>query len=909
MKIHRSAEVRLIIGALPHPVFLYAPDGTIAAVNPAAERMAGTSPAGRTVEEMIASLGVCHPDGTLVAVHDFPAVRALTGQVVIDCPLTITAADGIVFAIRASASPILCDGVVGVLSTWSDVTDLSKALDDQQRRRTEAEVQARRQEVMAETLAQQYEEIQAQDEELRQHLDELARSQAALLKSEQRVRRTLECLLSLGKEILDLEIIDILDIPALQELIGKFHCLTGIPVSIIDLRGRILIGAGWQECCTQFHRVHPETCRFCVESDLELSAGIQPGESRLYRCRNNMWDIATPITVGGRHMGNIFSGQFFFEDEEPDYDLFLAQARRYGFDEEAYIAAIRVVPRLKRETVEVGMAFLRQLAGLISSQSYSNLRLARTLAERDALTASLERSRSLLARAQEIAHLGAWELDLATNNLSWSDEVYRIFGLVPAEFEATYEAFLEAVHPADRTAADGAYLGSLREGRDCYEIEHRVMRHATGEVRWVHEKCEHQRDGAGQIVRSIGMVHDITELKQAQVELHRRNEDLGAQNEELQMQEEELRVQTEELAQLNADLTFQHDLLDTIFATVPQHVSVWDRDGRYVWMNEQVASGLKRQRDDMIGKTRQEIGLDLTTGEPFMTEVRQVIVTGEPFTTEVPYLYPGGVRWRTYSIHRMPAGEQVVVVSSDITDRKEAEQSLKDYAERLRASNKELQQFAYVASHDLQEPLRSIVGFSQILARRYGGRLDEDADEYLRYIVDGGQRMQALIGDLLQVSRIETAARPFEPTKAGEIVTYALRSLEKLLAEAGGSVVVEAMPTVMADAAQLEQVFMNLIGNGIKYRRPEVPPAITISAKRHHDWWEFAIADNGIGIESEYFNRIFEMFRRLHTHDEYEGTGIGLAIVKKIVERHGGRVQVGSLPGEGSTFFFTLPAV
>jgi PAS domain S-box-containing protein len=238
----------------------------------------------------------------------------------------------------------------------------------------------------------------------------------------------------------------------------------------------------------------------------------------------------------------------------------------------------------------------------------------------------------------------------------------------------------------------------------------------------------------------------------------------------------------------------------------------------------------------------------------------------------------------------------------DIDERKRA-------AEALQRSNEELQRFAYVASHDLQEPLRSIVSFSQLLERRYKGRLDQDADEFIGFIIEGGTRMQALIRDLLQVSRVETAAKSLEPTDAGAVVGAALRLLETPIGEAGGAVTVGPMPRVMADAAQFEQVFVNLVGNALKYRRPGVVLEVRISAERRGDAWEFAVADNGIGIEEQYFDRIFEMFRRLHTQDQYEGTGIGLAVVKRIVDRHGGRIRVESTPGEGSTFFFTLPAV
>ena len=252
---------------------------------------------------------------------------------------------------------------------------------------------------------------------------------------------------------------------------------------------------------------------------------------------------------------------------------------------------------------------------------------------------------------------------------------------------------------------------------------------------------------------------------------------------------------------------------------------------------------------------------------------------------------------------------RTTMIIRDITDRKEVEESLRDYTEQLRVSNEELQRFAYVASHDLQEPLRSIVSFSQLIDRRYRGKLDEDADAYLGYIVDGGQRMQALIKDLLRISLIETQAQPLVPTNASAVVADAVRSLEIQIQEVGAVVTVDPLPIVMADPSQLEQLFTNLIGNAIKYRQPEVPAIIRISATPQSNWWEFSIADNGIGIKPEYYNQIFEMFRRLHTKGEYEGTGIGLAIVRKIVERHGGIIWVESTPGQGSTFFFTLPVV
>lgn len=329
-------------------------------------------------------------------------------------------------------------------------------------------------------------------------------------------RRTLDAIHSPDGDIEHLALTDIIDAPAIQSLMNDFYRLTGVPMSVIDVQGKVVVGVGWQDICTRFHRAHPETCRYCVESDTLLSAGVKPGESRLYKCKNNMWDAATPIVVEGRHLGNVFTGQFFFDNEPVDRELFRSQARRYGFDEEAYLAALEVVPRLSRHSFDRGLAFLVKLAHILSQLSYSNIKFARSAIQREALMESLRESQQRLERTQAIAHLGSWELDLARNRLSWSREVHRIFGLEPQEVPATYEAFLEAVHPHDRAGVDAAYSSSLKEGRSSYEIEHRIVRRTTGEVGWVYEKCEHSRDKSGKVVRSVGMVLDITERKRAE---------------------------------------------------------------------------------------------------------------------------------------------------------------------------------------------------------------------------------------------------------------------------------------------------------------------------------------------------------------------------------------------------------
>ena len=246
-----------------------------------------------------------------------------------------------------------------------------------------------------------------------------------------------------------------------------------------------------------------------------------------------------------------------------------------------------------------------------------------------------------------------------------------------------------------------------------------------------------------------------------------------------------------------------------------------------------------------------------------------------------------------------------VSIDRDITERKRAEAALEGHARELRRSNADLQQFASIASHDLQEPLRMVSGYTQLLARRYKGKLDADADEFIGYAVAGARRMQWLIDDLLAYSQVDTSGRSFDPTDCNEVVRQCVANLEATVRESSAQITLDDLPTVSADSSQLGQVFQNLIANAIKFRDQE-PPRVHVSARRDDDEAVFAVRDNGIGIEPEDTERIFAVFQRLHTRDEFPGSGIGLSICKRIVERHGGRIWVESSPGEGATFRFTI---
>ncbi|MEG4554227.1 PAS domain S-box protein [Microcoleus sp. F6_B5] len=244
----------------------------------------------------------------------------------------------------------------------------------------------------------------------------------------------------------------------------------------------------------------------------------------------------------------------------------------------------------------------------------------------------------------------------------------------------------------------------------------------------------------------------------------------------------------------------------------------------------------------------------------------------------------------------------------NITDRKQAEQQMLQLTEDLKRSNEELEQFAYVASHDLQEPLRAVTSYTQLLAQRYQGNLDDRADKYINYIVDGATRMQQLINDLLAYSRLGTRGQEFEEADCNAVVKQTMCNLQIAIAERKAAITCDAMPTVMADEFQLVQLFQNLIANSIKFCRQDIP-LIHIAACRQESEWLFSVRDNGIGIDPQYADRIFIIFARLHSRRQYSGTGIGLAMCKRIVERHGGRIWVESQEGKGATFYFTIPII
>jgi signal transduction histidine kinase len=271
---------------------------------------------------------------------------------------------------------------------------------------------------------------------------------------------------------------------------------------------------------------------------------------------------------------------------------------------------------------------------------------------------------------------------------------------------------------------------------------------------------------------------------------------------------------------------------------------------------------------------------------------------------------PGEIADLAADVDRMRLGlvAQVQAVEESRAEIADAHDRLAEQTEELRRSNRDLEQFAYVASHDLQEPLRKVASFTQLLQKRYGGQMDERADQYIAFAVDGAKRMQALIQDLLGFSRVGRLGGELADVPLGDALADALENLESAIEDSGVVITADDLPVVRGERSLLVQLLQNLVGNAIKFRDPERPPVVRISATRVADSWELECRDNGIGIDAQYAERVFVIFQRLHAKDLYEGTGIGLALCKKIVEYHGGRIWLGEADGPGTSIRWTLPA-
>ncbi|MCK6440481.1 MAG: PAS domain S-box protein, partial [Planctomycetes bacterium] len=367
------------------------------------------------------------------------------------------------------------------------------------------------------------------------------------------------------------------------------------------------------------------------------------------------------------------------------------------------------------------------------------------------------------------------------------------------------------------------------------------------------------------------------------------------------------------------ELKATNRFLDSVIENIPNMVFIKDaKDLRFVRFNKAGEELLGHSRADLIGKNDYDF-FPKDQADSFTSKDRDVFRQGGVHDIPEEPVETKGRGRRLLHTKKIPILDDngrplyLLGISEDITERRMAEERLQQRTDELARSNKELEQFAYIASHDLSEPLRKIQAFGDLLERLAAEKLDEKGKKYVGYMRDAAERMKTLINDLLQLSRVTSKARPFERVSIKAAIDDALADLETRIKESDGTVNVGPMPEIEAEPTQMRQLFQNLIGNALKYRKPGVPPVVIVSAvplsEPGFNGYRFEISDNGIGFEEKFSDKIFQVFQRLHARGEYEGTGIGLAICEKIVTRHNGRIRVTSTPDVGSVFTVELPAI
>ena len=735
----------------------------------------------------------------------------------------------------------------------------------------------------------------------------------------------------------DLELSDLIDASSVQSLLEDFYKFSRIPMGIIDLNGKVLVEVGWQSICLDFHRKNLKTSIHCRESDTHLSAGIPAGEIKVYKCRNNLWDAATPIIIGGRHMGNIFAGQFFFDDEEVDVDLFRAQAKRYGFDEEEYLAALAAVPRVSREAVRSGMEFCMKFSKLLSQSSYNNLHLSRSLEERDSLIGELQ---SAQERLRESRRMLAAELDAAHHLSRLGTRMIEA-----DDIEALYEKILDTAVAVMH--ADYASLQSFHpeDGGRLRLLGSRGFNHQATEFwQWVSPDSQ---STCGMALHSGRRVH-VADVRTCPVMA-------GSEDQKTYLQTGIRAVQTTPLlsrsgtllgmlsthwreaheptanqlraldlvARQAADLIDRRQAEDALRAresfyrqtleSIPGMVFTTRPDGFCDYQSRQWESYTGIPVSDHIGDGWNDL-LHPEDRPRAYAAWRKAVDGGAPYDLEYRVRrHDGEYEW--FKVIGRPIHDEEgriarwFGVAANIHELKQTEEKLTAAKAVAEEASRAKSEFLANMSHEIRTPMTVFLAAVENLLR-----MDEDPErlKLLAMADRSARRLRSLIDDILDFSRIEARRMDLEEepldlraTIGDALEMFSLHARGKGL-RLTAAVAPEAPRTVIGDPGKLGQVLINLIGNAVKFTHKG---EIRVSAQPRGAGVEFSVADTGIGIPEEKRHLLFKSFSQVDSSfsRDYGGTGLGLAISKGLVELMGGDICVRSRDGGGSVFSFTLP--
>lgn len=712
------------------------------------------------------------------------------------------------------------------------------------------------------------------------------RVEEALRESELRVRRKLDNLLAPEGDLGQLELRDIIDLPGLQSMMVDFRALSGVPVAMLDLTGQVLFATGWQEICAKFHRRNRETCRKCAESDQAMGAADVPaGQYKLFYCKNHMWDAVTPVYVGGKHLANIVSGQFFVEDEGPDVEQFRAQAQQYGFPEDDYLAALQQVPRLSREKLGRAMAFIIKFASLISELSYSNLKLVRAVGDRDRLTevlrenekhlreqaeklerlaAEAESQRARLDFALESAGLAEWELDPATGIVSRSLRHDQLFGYNALQPEWTANHLLDCVLPEARATVE-AVIRQIQARVAIGEVEVPIS-WPDGSQHWIAILGRAPHVVVGDHHTVAGILMDITQRKQAELALQER--------------EQQMRI----ILDLLPVGVFIADASGRIMRANPAARTIWDL-GDTNWDESRKLPCRRLGSKDYCRVGEDALSLAAHNGTVALNEEIEIEDRAGRLKTILRSALP--------ILDAQGRLSGAVAVDFDISERKHAERAL-IRSEKLASVGR----MATTLAHEVNNPLAAAINAVYLAAR--GTDVLPETRQILLSAEHELNRIAHLTRQTLAFYREPTSPAMFRLHETVDNIMLLLAAkfevLHLLLLRR-----YVADDQILGVEGEARQIISNLLSNAIEASQSGGRILVrTAKLRSLHDAWpvvRLTIADCGVGIDAAQREKVFEPFFTTKTN---VGTGLGLWITKELATRQNARIRMRSVPGRGT---------